>query len=118
MAGKADHPDIVCHILAAELSAETDFVSFFKKLCFKGGVAESAACLVSGGRKRVVVVGGGKLNCEKVLLSRSAANHKGDVVRRTCGRSETSHLGYEERDERARVLDAGLGLLIEIGLVR
>ena len=60
---------------------------------------------------------GGKLHREKVLLGRGSSDHEGDMIWRAgCG-SEALHLGHEERNESSRILNPGLGLLIEIALV-
>ena len=117
MTRKTDHAYIVGHILAAELCSESDFVGLLEQSCFELDVAEGTAGLIAAGRQTVIVMGGSQLHGEKVLLCRSAADHEGNVIRRAgCG-AEALHLLHEERDEGTRILDTGLGLLIEITLV-
>ena len=60
---------------------------------------------------------GGELDGEQVLLSRCAADDERDVIRRASSCTERFHLLHQEGDKCALVLDASLGLLVEIGLV-
>ena len=66
---KTDDTDVVSKILAAELCSEADLLSLHEELVLKIDIAESAACLIAGGRKAVVEMGGSELDGEKVLLS-------------------------------------------------
>ena len=68
MAGQAHHTDVVSHVFAAKLCAEADAVGFEQQFLLKVDVAEGAACLVAGGRQRVVVLDAGELHGEQVLL--------------------------------------------------
>ena len=107
----------MCHVLAAELCSETDLVSLLEKLLLKLDVTECASRLVTGGREAVIIMSGGQLYREKVLLGRGSSDYEGDMIWRAgCG-SEALHLGHEERNESSRILNPGLGLLIEIALV-
>ena len=117
MARKTDNTYVVSHILTAELGSEADFVGFFQKFLLEFHITECASGFVTCGWKLIIVMGGCEFDCEKILLCRSTSDNDSDVVRRTgCG-SESLHLGNEERYESSWVLDTGLCLLIEIGLV-
>ena len=113
---QTDHADVVGHVLAAELSTQTNVPGFFEKLLFEFHVAEGAARFVTGRREVVVVVGGSKLHGEKVLLSGGTAHDEGDVVRRAGSRAEGLHLFNEEGNELGRIQNS-LRFLIEVGLV-
>jgi hypothetical protein len=117
VAWETDDADIVCHILATELCTKTDLVGLFEELLLELDVAESAAGLVASSRQGIVVVGRSEFDSEEVLLSAGTTNHKSDMVRRASRSTEGLHLLHEERNECARVLDAGFGLLVEVGLV-
>ena len=58
-----------------------------------------------------------ELDGEKVLLGRRATDDEADVVGRAGCRAEALHLLHQERQERALVLDGGLGHGVEVGLV-
>ena len=60
---------------------------------------------------------GTELHGEQVLLGRCAADDEADVIGRAGCRAEALHLLHEERDERALVLNGGLGHGVEVGLV-
>ena len=117
MAWQTDDANVMSHILAAELCAESNLVALLKELLLEGDVAEGTASLVTSSRQAVVVMCRSELDSEEVLLCRSTADNDSDVIRRTSGSSEALHLLNEEWDECARVLDTCLGLLIEVCLV-
>ncbi len=117
VAGQTHHANVVCHIFAAELSAQAYLVGLLQQLFLQFYIAEGTPGLVARGRQVVVVVGRGQLDGEQVLLSARAANHKGDMVGWASRSTEALHLLHKERNEGAGVLYAGLGLLVEIGLV-
>jgi hypothetical protein len=117
VAWETDDADIVCHILATELCTKTDLIGLLEELLLELDVAESAAGLVASSRQGIVVVGRSEFDSEEVLLSAGTTNHKSDMVRRASRSTEGLHLLHEERNECARVLDAGFGLLVEVGLV-
>ena len=118
MAGKAHDTDVVGHVLSAELGPEADLAGFLEQLLLQFHVAEGPSGLVSAGGKGIIIMRAGELDREEVLLGGSPADHERDVVRGAGGGAEAAHLLHEERDERTGILDAGLGLLVEIGLVR
>ena len=60
---------------------------------------------------------GSELDGEEVLLRAGAAYDDSDVIRRTGCRTQALHLLHQEGDEGAGILDAGLRLLVEVGLV-
>jgi hypothetical protein len=117
VAWKTDNADIVRHILATELCTKTDLVGLLEELLLELDVAESAAGLVASSRQGIVVVGRSEFDSEEVLLSTGTTNHKSDMVRRASRSTEGLHLLDKERNECARVLDAGFSLLVEVGLV-
>ena len=117
MARQSYHAYVVRHILSSELGAETYLAGLLKELLLELDVTESPSRLVSAGWKSIIIVSGCELYGEKVLLSGSSAHYYRDVIWRAGSSSESPHLLHEERHERTRILDARLGLLIEIGLV-
>ena len=117
MAGQTNHADVVGEVLAAELGTESQLVGFFEQLLLQFHIAESTSGLVAGGGQIVIVVCGSEFHREQVLLGRSTADDEGDVIGRTGGGAEGLHLRHEEGNERSGILDACLGLLIEVGLV-
>ena len=118
MARQTDNAYVVRHILASELRAETYLVCLLQQLFLQFDVAEGTSCLVARGRQRVVVMGGSQFDGQQVFLRRGAADHDGDMIRRAGSRAKRFHFLHEERNERAGILDARFGLLVEIGLVR
>ena len=117
VARQSYHAYVVSHILSSELGAETYLAGLLKELLLELDVTESPSRLVSASWKSVIIVSGCELYGEKVLLSGSSAHYYRDVIWRAGSSSESLHLLHEERHERTRILDARLGLLIEIGLV-
>ena len=59
----------------------------------------------------------GKLDGQQVLLGTRATDNDCNMVRRASCGTQRFHLLYQERNQRAFVLDTRFGLLIEIGLV-
>ena len=116
MAGETDDADVMGKVLAAELGAEADLAGFLPDLLLEFHVAEGAAGLVAGGREAVIVMGGGELHGEEVLLRGGTADDEGDVVRRAGRGAERLHLLHQERHEGVRIQD-GLGHLVQIALV-
>ena len=108
---------VMRHVLTAELRTKTDLVCLLEQLFLQLDITESTTCLIAVSRQGVVVMGRSELHGQQVLLRRGAADDDSDVVRRTSSRTEALHLLHEERNERPRVLDTRLGLLIEVGLV-
>ena len=76
MPGKADDPDVMGQILAAELGAEADFLRLDEELLLEVDVTERAAGLVTGRRERVVILDAGQLDGQQVLFGRSATDVK------------------------------------------
>ena len=109
--------DVVGHILASELGSEADFVGLLKELLLELDVAEGTAGLIAGSRQAVVIMSGSELDGQKVLLGRGSAHNDCDMIWRAGCRAEALHLLDQERNEGSRVLDAGLGLLIQVSLV-
>ena len=89
----------------------------FEQLLLQFHIAEGTSCLIACGRQVVVVMGRGEFHGEEVLLCRCSSDDESDVIGRTCSRSQGLHLLHEEGHQGAWILDACLGLLIEIGLV-
>ena len=116
MARQADDAHVVGEIFAAELRAESDLVRLFQHLLLQFHVAERASRGVARGGQVVVVVGGGELHGQQVLLCRGAADDEGNVVGGASRRAEALHLLYHERHQRGGVQD-GLGLLVQVSLV-
>ena len=114
---QANHANIVSQIFATELCAQTYLICLLKQLVFEVDIAECTAGFVAGGRQIVVVLNAGKLHCEQILFSRSAANHKCDVIRRTSCSAQSLHLFNQERKQSALVLNSSLGHRVEISLV-
>ena len=110
------HAHVMGEILAAELGSETDFPCLLKQLLLQLHIAESASALVACGWQLVVVVGGGELHGEQVLLGGGSSDHEGNVVGRAGGRAEGLHFGHEEGHEGSWI-EYGLGLLVKVGLV-
>ena len=104
-------------IFAAELSAKADLLGLDKELLLQIDVPESASCLVASSGERIIILYAGELDCQQVLLSRSAADHESDMVRRAGRGTKGTHLLNEERKEGSFVLDGGLSHRVEICLV-
>ena len=117
MTGQTNDTDIVGQRLAAELGTQTDFLRFHEQLVLQVDVAESTAGLIACGGQIVIILDGGQLHGEQVLLGRGSTDNKGDVIGRTSCCSQALHLLHQERNERSLVLDGGLGHGVEIGLV-
>ena len=117
VARQADDADVVGQIFAAELRSKPDFLGFLEQFFFQVDVAEGASRLVARRGQRIVVFNRREFHRQQVLLCRSATNHKRDVVGRTGRRAKRFHLFDEERQQRALVLNCGLGHRVEIGLV-
>ena len=117
VARQTDHADVVGQVLATKLGTETDFVGLLEELLLQVDVAEGAACLVARGGQVVIVLDAAELDGEKVLFGRRATDDEADVVGRAGCRAEALHLLHQERQERALVLDGGLGHGVEVGLV-
>ena len=116
VAGKTHDADVVGKVFTAELCAESDVTGLFEQAGFELYVTEGTTGFVAGGGERVVVVSGGELDGEHGLLGAGAADDDGDVVGRTSGGAEGSHLADEVGHEGVGV-ENGLGFLIEIALV-
>ena len=117
MTGQTDDTDVVRQRLAAELGTQTNLLRFHEQLVLQVDVAESTAGLIASGGQIVIVLDGGQLHGEQVLLGRGSTDNKGDVIGGTGGCSQALHLLHQERNERSLVLDGGLGHGVEICLV-
>ena len=106
------------HVFTAELCSQTDLVRFLQQLLLQLDIAESASGLVARRRQRVVIVRRSQFDGQQVLLRTRTTDHDGDMIRRASRCTKALHFLHEEGDESTRVLDARLGLLIEIGFVR
>ena len=104
-------------ILASKLGSEADLLGFDKELLLQIDVPESASCLVASSGERIIILYAGELDCQQVLLSRSAADHESDMVRRAGRGTKGTHLLDKERKEGPFVLDGGLSHRVEICLV-
>ena len=82
MTRQTDNTDIMSQVFAAELGTKTNFLSFDNELLFEVDVSEGTASLVASSRQVIVELDRCKLYGEQVLLCRSTANHKGNVIRR------------------------------------
>ena len=114
MSRQAYHADVVCKILTAKLRTQSNFVSLIEQKLLQFHIAEGASRFVAGCRQRVVIVSRSQFYGEKVLFGTRTTDNKSDVIRRTSSRSQALHLIDEERNERTRVLQQSLCLLIEI----
>ena len=68
MARQTDDANVVGQILAAELCAQTNLMGLFEQFVLKVDVAESTSCLVASRGQSVVILDGGQLHREQVLL--------------------------------------------------
>ena len=93
----------MCQIFTAELCTQTDLVSFFQYLFFQFDITESTAKFISRSRQIIVEVSRRQFHCQQVLLSRSTADHKSDMIRRTSGSSQSLHFFHQERNQCTRV---------------
>ena len=92
MSGKPYNSHIVSEILASELGSETYLARLLQEFLLQFHVTESPSGLVTAGGQGVIVVGRSELDCEKILLGRSAADYDGDMVGRAGGRAQSLHL--------------------------
>ena len=113
---QTDNTNIVCIILTTELCTQTDTVSFFQNLFFKFQVTESTSVFITSSRQIIVIMSRCKFNSQQVLFSRSTANDKCDMVRRTSSCTQSLHLFYQERNQSSRIQDS-FCFLIQISLV-
>ena len=66
--------NVVSHVLATELCAQTYLVALLQELLLQFHVAEGTACLVAGGGQRVIVVCGSQFHGKQVLPKEIMAN--------------------------------------------
>ncbi len=116
MTRQTDDADVVGKIFTAKLCAETELFGLSLELFFKFAVTESVAQFVAMVGQRIEIFHRGLLHNFEIFFSRSAADHDGDVIGRTCGCAEALHFLHKEGDKSLRI-EYGFGLLIEICLV-
>ena len=117
MTWQTDHTDIVSQVLTTELRTETNLLSLLNQFLLQVNITESTPRLITGCGQTIIELNRSEFHGQQVLLSRSATNHKGNMVWRTSGSTQTLHLLYQERNQGALVLDGRLGHGVEIGLV-
>ena len=105
------------HIFSAELCAKTNLVGFLQQLFLEIYIAEGASCLVTRCRQAVIEMRACEFDGKQVLLGRSTTDDDSNMIRRTSCGTEGFHFLYEERNERARILNTCLRLLVEISLI-
>ena len=116
MTRQADDAYIMCIILTAELSTETDTMCFFQHLFFQFYIAESTSVLISGSRQIIIKTSRSQFHSQQVLFSRCTTDYKCNVVRRTSSCTQSLHFLNQERNQSSRIQDS-LGFLIQISLV-
>ena len=68
MTRKPDDTDIMGIVFTAELRSESYLVRLLKYLFLEFHIPEGTSCLVSRGRKRIIIVRGSEFDREQVLL--------------------------------------------------
>jgi hypothetical protein len=108
---------VVAEVLAAELRADAELLCEREHLGLERHVAEAAAAVVAGRRKRVEVARRGVLGGLERVLRAGSTDDDREVVGRARGRAERLQVLLEEGPHRLRVQER-LGLLVEVALVR
>ena len=113
---QANHADVVGEVFAAELRAKAEILRFQQQLLLQLNIAERLAVLVTFGGQAIVVARGGQLHGFQRRFRRGAANHKGDMVRRTGRGAEGAHL-LNQVVFQLRRGNQRFGFLIQVGFV-
>ena len=116
VAWQAYYADVMADVLASELSAQTDAVSFFGEDVFQFDVTECTTCFITGSRQIVVEVSGSQLNGQQVTFYAGAAHYKCNVIRRTSGSTERLDLFHTERNQLLWIQQS-FGFLVKVSLV-
>ena len=105
VAGQTDNAYIMSIIFTSELCTQTNLMRFFKNFLFQFDITESTSVLITRSRKIVVIMSRSKFHRQKILLGRSSANDKCDMIRRTSCRTQCLHLLNQERNQCFRIQD-------------
>src|ERR1044071_4315802 len=117
MARQTNHANVEGEVLSSELRAVAGLVGGLKHFFFGFDVAKRAAEFISGAREMIEIARGGEFDRLETRLSRSAADDKSEVVRRTPGRAERLHL-FGQKLFQARRIQKCFGFLIQRRFVR
>ena len=118
VSGQPDDADVVAEVLAAELCTESEVLGEFEDGLLEFPVPESVPQFgVAGLRQIIEVVGTGELRGLEREFGRGSADDDGQMIRRAgCGAEGGDLLG--EKSQHRRLVEHGLRLLVEEGLVR
>ena len=117
MPRQADDTHVMHPVFPAELCADAFLLANLQHLLFPLQVAESPSPFVAARRQVVVITRRSLLHRSQVRLSRRAANHHCQVVRRAGGCAQVQHLLLQEL-RQSLLVQEGFRLLVKERLVR